>query len=191
MFGKSRSDISDYLTHWTKDTDNRTAFENLLSIIKEGVLIGGCQHIKGQYNCVCFTEAPKDIFKECRTRYSKYGIQVPKWWVYGKGGRPVIYQSEDEYYLLDASIRWRHVTYDFPGPDFTWEREWRVRADELVFDIDDIRIIILDDVDESIILDEHDSREREYMEYCAHMLGEYSYLSYPAREFPYGIEFYE
>jgi hypothetical protein len=60
---------------------------------------------------------------------------VPKDWLFERGGRPVIYQTDDEYSDLPESLRWRHVQYDPPnGVDFTWEREWRIKIDELPLD---------------------------------------------------------
>jgi hypothetical protein len=54
---------------------------------------------------------------------------VDKVWLYEKGGRPVIYQSEAEFKLLRPSQRFRHKRYEPPAEDFTWEREWRIRND--------------------------------------------------------------
>lgn len=56
---------------------------------------------------------------------------VPKQWLYVQGGRPVIYQSDKEFYDLPEAIRWRHVRYEpasSPPIDFTWEREWRIQC---------------------------------------------------------------
>jgi len=86
---------------------------------------------------VCFTEAPENVFHQVLGRYKPFGIQVPKSWLFEKGGRPVIYQAAGEYELLDEKIRWRHVRYEphTTAPiDFSWEREWRIQAEELVID---------------------------------------------------------
>jgi hypothetical protein len=72
---------------------------------------------------------------------------VPKTWGFERGGRPVIYQTEEEYHNLPESLRWRHVRFDpLNGIDFTWEREWRIRIDELVLDIS-VAVVIVPDSD--------------------------------------------
>ena len=52
-----------------------------------------------------------------------------------RGGRPVIYQANDEYELLLEDQRYRHVRFEpDSGVDYSWEREWRIRADELALE---------------------------------------------------------
>ena len=56
--------------------------------------------------------------------------------VYAMGGRPVIYQADEEYASLPDSHKWRHVKYEpsaTPPIDWTWEREWRLRCDHMDF----------------------------------------------------------
>lgn len=128
----SRNDISDYLIHFTKGTSWSEAFENLCSIAAEGRLRGNVTFIKGEYRCVCFSEAPLAavsnglVNPNYYSKYSPFGVMVPKQWLYAQGGRPVIYQSDAEFYDLPEAIRWRHVRYEptsAPPIDFTWERE--------------------------------------------------------------------
>jgi hypothetical protein len=57
-------------------------------------------------------------------------------WIFERGGRPVIYQPDSDFDLLPEDLRWRHVRFEPTGEkviDWTWEREWRVRCDELAF----------------------------------------------------------
>ena len=56
---------------------------------------------------------------------------LSKLWLYEQGGRPVIYQPDSDYDLLPDSLRYRHVRYEPPDVDFTWEREWRFPGSEL------------------------------------------------------------
>lgn len=67
--------------------------------------------------------------------YSPFGVLVSKKWLFELGGRPAIYQTEEEYHLLPSSHKWRHVRYDIRDGrdeiDFAWEREWRIRSDAL------------------------------------------------------------
>ncbi len=102
-------------------------------------LFGGTGMIKGGHTCVCFSEAPLSAIKNglvnesFYSRYSPFGIMVSKKWFFKQGGRPVIYQTEEEYSQLTEN-KWRHVTYNpsLENPiDFTWEREWRINAEKL------------------------------------------------------------
>jgi hypothetical protein len=93
---------------------------------------------------VCFSEAPfrylgYAIAQGYRAErpYQPFGIILKKNWLFAQGGRPVVYQLENQYTELPESHRWRHVRYDpcANAPvDFTWEREWRIRVDELPID---------------------------------------------------------
>ncbi len=127
-------------------------FDVIYKILREGRLIGGSGYIKGNYNCVCFTEAPiselsalfalnERLPVEQRPRYTPYGLAVTKEWLFQRGGRPVIYQHDNEYYNLSDQAKWRHVRYEPPGIDFTWEREWRIHTNELILEPTAILII--------------------------------------------------
>jgi len=92
---------------------------------------------------VCFSEAPLKslvnglVNPAAYSRYSPFGIVFEKRWIFGQGGRPVIYQPDDEYTTLNETHRWRHMRYEptnHDPVDFTWEREWRIRTDALQFD---------------------------------------------------------
>jgi len=67
-------------------------------------------------------------------RYEPFGVGVPKEWLFQRGGRPVIYQSDAEYERLPGDFRWRHCRYEPPDVDFTWEREWRIPLERLNLD---------------------------------------------------------
>lgn len=145
-----RSDISNYLVHFTKGNSEYEAFENLRSIIKSYSLIGNNGMIKGGHKCVCFSEAPLSAIKDglvnsdFYSKYSPFGIMLSKKWLFEQGGRPVIYQREEEYKLLNENS-WRHVTYepDKKEPiDFTWEREWRIKTDKLLIGEDMCTIVL-------------------------------------------------
>lgn len=134
-----RPDISDKLIHFTKGNSEEDAFNNLKSIIYSGELKGNeGQYIRGKHSCVCFTEAPLDACKDGFvnhnnfSRYSLFGLIFDKKWIYNTyNGRPVIYQSEEEYKILPEDMQWRHVRFEPNGDqwiDFTWEREWRINC---------------------------------------------------------------
>ena len=129
-----RSDLSDYLVHWTRGNDEDDACDHLNSIINDRYIKGGTKNRRGAIMSVCFTEAPGKVFHEIVGKYSGFGIQVSKKWAFSQGARPVIYQRDTEYTMLPVSLRWRHVRYepDNPKPfDFSWEREWRIPTDTL------------------------------------------------------------
>lgn len=144
-----RDDLSNKLIHFTKGTV-RKASMNIYSILLEKKLIGGSRDIKGGFKCICFTESPIGKFsyvlanpKLFEFPYAPLGIMVDKIWLFRQGGRPVIYQPDGEYELLDDSQKYRHKIYEpEKNIDYTWEREWRIHKKELVFDPMDITIIV-------------------------------------------------
>lgn len=137
-----RSDMSDWLIHCTD------SLESLQSILGEACLMGSNKRITGSYSCVCFSEAPltkvkaltcfvaayKNQISFSMIRYRPYGVAVRKKWLFEQGGRPVIYQTKDEYSFLPESHRYLHMTYNPGELDFTWEREWRIWTDILQLD---------------------------------------------------------
>jgi hypothetical protein len=167
----SRADISPYLVHFTSGNSYDDAFTRLQKIIADRKLIAGSRFIKGNYRCVCFSEAPLTSLKgglanlNYYSRYSPFGIMVSKQWLFAQGGRPVIYQSAEEYQSLPESHRWRHVLYEpshsTEAIDFTWEREWRIKCDYLVFDQRSAQVIVLDQSWADRLVSEHD-REEDY-----------------------------
>jgi len=143
--------MSNKLIHFTRGASEDEAFSTLMKIMREKRLLGGTRFIRGTYRCVCFTEAPLPSFceafidKNANFRYSPFGIMFDKTWVYSQGGRPVIYEHDSEFNLLDESIRWRHVRYepsDAYPIDFSWEREWRIHCDELFFTPADAIVVL-------------------------------------------------
>jgi len=128
----------------------KSAIEVLMTILKEKKLRGGTGNIKGSYNCICFTETPiAQLALSLADRagqqfkYRPVGIMVDKEWAFTQGARPAIYQTDEEYASLPEPLRYRHVRYEPSNKvDFTWEREWRLRADELPFTPSDVTLIV-------------------------------------------------
>jgi hypothetical protein len=77
-------------------------------------------------------------------RYKPFGVMVGKEWLFEQGGRPVIYQPASEFELLHERQRFRHVRYEPPTVDFTWEREWRVETDRLELDPARVSLVVPD-----------------------------------------------
>jgi hypothetical protein len=160
-----RDDLSNKLIHLTRDQGEILAADILLKIIAEKRLCGGIGNIKGGYRCICFCEAPISKLAQIlaekpanKIRYEPFGIMVDKSWLFIRGGRPVIYQTDGEYELLHETQRFRHVRYDpnLDNPiDFTWEREWRIRTDELPLDPSTAIIVIPNRQWEDYIINKH------------------------------------
>lgn len=166
-----RRDIGNLLFHFTRMPSEKIVIRkgNLVShveksargvlekILSEGKLLGSDRWMGAGHKCICFTEAPISelaaLFslvkiaasEDQRPRYEPYGIAVAKKWLYSKGGRPVIYDKKDAYDKLPDELKYRHVTYDPENKiDFTWEREWRIQAEELVLDPSQALVIVPD-----------------------------------------------
>lgn len=143
----NRIDHCENLIHFTKgkgkSLDYEKAYQNFKEIIKQGKLIGGDGMILGEHKCVCFTESPircltnkHELDTKYFSRYTPFGFQYTKKIVFENGGRPVIYSLRKEYENEkdNKKLNWRFVSYD-PNKDgkldFTWEREWRIKKDEI------------------------------------------------------------
>ena len=137
-----RGDLSNRLVHLTKGATPQDAASAFVSILRDARLRGSSGHIRGGFNCVCFSEAPLGTLTHVLAlpgpggmRYAPFGVMVSKKWLFRQGGRPVIYQAHDEYDLLHESQRFRHVRYEPDRDvDHTWEREWRIQTDGFALD---------------------------------------------------------
>ena len=146
-----RPDLSPFLTHLTKNTfadDKYLAFDNLVEILKTGVIKGSDSQqgfIKGANKAACFMDIPISSLKyiinaenSCKDnpRYEPYGILLTKKKAYKKGCRPVLYLSNDEIEALEIPPKelWRVVRLENNGDNWiNWmhEREWRCK-DQLI-----------------------------------------------------------
>jgi hypothetical protein len=84
-----------------------------------------------------------------------------KKWIFKKGGRPVIYQSDGEFQELPDRMKWRHARYEphgNPPIDFTWEREWRINS-ELEFGPDTGAIVVPDVKWVERLVQEHEAQQ--------------------------------
>lgn len=163
----SRNDISDFLIHFTKGDSWETAFTCLQKIIAEQTLLGAGTMIRGGYPCVCFSEAPLAALQNglintgFYSQYSPFGVLLHKQWLFQHGGRPVIYQPEAEFSSLPESHRWRHMRYEPPAVDFSWERAWRIHCRSLTFDCTTASIAVPNDAWAQHMVQQHE-HEQEY-----------------------------
>ena len=159
----SRSDISGYVFHMTKANEELNAFEVLIKILKERTLIGSSTQkgfITGDRKAVCFQDTPissivenihhEELYRDDlggKTRYTYYGICIPKSYLFKQGGRPVFYeQKEIAKQLLPKEEYWRIVDYNLSDIDniidWTHEREWRLPTDRFEFGFSKVVILI-------------------------------------------------
>lgn len=147
-----RNDLSNKLIHLTRDFEGINGRDRIVSILVDQNLKGSNNDIRGGYKCVCFSEAPissiglilanghEDI------RYSPYGLIFPKEYLFEVGARPVIYQPNSDYDLLPDDLKYRHVRFelfsDKKKNDFTWEREWRIKTENLPIQSNAVTIIV-------------------------------------------------
>jgi len=154
---QARSDVTDYVIHWTRSTTNAngtftSAYDVLKSIIKYGYLIPSFapkkrvtvgdrkNTIQGSNPAVCFTEQPLHSFvQSCcvlSSRYQPYAVAIRKDRLFVYGGRPAVYGDENLLAVLPDDWKYLWVRYN-PIPntelggypiDWTHEREWRARA---------------------------------------------------------------
>lgn len=148
-----RQDLSKFLVHFTRASEAESAYDVLQRILRERRVLSSSRFIRGSQPCVCFSEAPLGALEyglinaKGFTRYEPYGLQFEKEWIFGRGGRPVIYEPEQEFAELPHTHRWRHVRLELGDSpvDFTWEREWRLPCTELPFSARDVMIVLPDD----------------------------------------------
>ena len=163
-----RSDMSNCLVHLTLAATEAAAAEAFLSIVSSRELRGSSRDIRGGYKCVCFSEAPLAVLVHSLAlpavhglRYAPFGVIVAKDWLFTQGGRPVVYQPEEEFDLLSEDIRYRHVRYDpTKGPDYSWEREWRIRTSALSLHLAKVTFIVPTRSWEEHFFEEHAGQQR-------------------------------
>lgn len=151
---KARADLTEWLIHWTKKHNDKTALENLLSIISDGYIKSGNSirngrtTLYGVEKVVCFSQQPLWAFKitaeasNNEANIDQYGLIFHKEDLFAEGAMPVIYGLErlelqdikNRMQLKSCSVNeeeyFRIITF-VPNPksnsyiDWTHEREWR------------------------------------------------------------------
>jgi len=145
----SRPDPTPFLFHMKRSTssnDGYLAYDNLLNILKEGVIWGSSNKkgfTKGPNRATCFMDVPFASLKYIlapnraepqKPRYEPYGIMLRKFYTYDTGCRAVLYMSDEE--LKSLRIRqeelWRVVRFEVANENWiSWihKREWRSKGD--------------------------------------------------------------
>ena len=174
----ARPDLSNQLIHFTRGTEESSASEVLSKILREQRLMAGTGFIKGGYSCVCFTEAPIHFLAEsCRSvrwlnRYSPYGVMFDKCFIFGQGGRPVVYQSAGEFADLAEAKRWKHVRYEpVQEIDFTWEREWRLPCD-LSFTPNQATVVVPTKKNIALLAAHYEDEQDSWVQQLSNVIGE-------------------
>jgi len=144
-----RPDLSRFLVHLTKNTkakNGKSAYRNLLSILRSGKINGSTSakgFIKGKYSATCFMDIPlhclkyvldRDNADPADPRYEACGVLVQKPYAYKMGCRPVLYLSNAELKKLSLpdDELWRVVRFEVKENSWiSWlhEREWRCMGD--------------------------------------------------------------
>ncbi len=126
------------LAHFTRASEDLSALDNLVRILKAGLVRGATRMVRSGRRAVCLFDASTDelrrvLVRQNHRRYEPFGIAVDKRYAFRLGARPVIYMPFRE---ADAMLKpeeiWRVVGIDLdctPPVDWTYEREWRLLGD--------------------------------------------------------------
>jgi hypothetical protein len=168
--------MSDCVVHFTKPSENRTDYDNMMSILFQSTIrainpFGLCRNTapkKETQRTVCFSEIPLHLLERLSRRRGRYGIGFLKQFILANGGGPIWYIELNS--LREIALRrmiqqaidspnpgehpiWAMTPFidstgDYPNGSyrFEWEREWRVIGD-LHFSDDDVAFLILPEQD--------------------------------------------
>ena len=145
-----RPDISNSLIHLTRDRKDLTSEQVFDKIVSEKNILGSNEYIRGKHNCICFSETPISAIGQILAQesgdfhYGPFGFLFSKKYLFEKGARPVIYQPDSDYKLLSVELQYRHVRFEINNIDWTWEREWRLRTENLKLEPDTVTLIVRD-----------------------------------------------
>ncbi len=165
-------DMSEYVVHFTKEMQDRSAYDTMMSILSEQRLMAvgafgiarGLSALGDTQKSVCFSEVPLDrLDRLVDRRGTKFGIGFRQDVLVRAGGGRVWYVDKDSplaeavtaarqlgFNPWDADHPfWRLTPFiDFPGDygatayRFEWEREWRVPGD-MRFTSDEVAFLFI------------------------------------------------
>ncbi len=152
-------DMSDYVVHFTKDFNTKTAYENQLKILHSRVLMAMSSFGIARklapgavpQKAVCFSEIPLHLISRLAERRGLYGMGFTKQFVLDRGGGPVWYVERHGpaetalQHLIGQALSsnsaemspiWSLTPFVDSTGDyatgsyrFQWEREWRHLGD--------------------------------------------------------------
>jgi hypothetical protein len=123
------------LTHFTRRSADGNAMDNLVAILRSGIIRGSSRMVRTRREVVCLFDAALSelnrlLARNNRRRYEPFGVALDKRYAFAMGARPVIYLPWPEACeMLDEQELWRVVAIDpghTPPLDWTFEREWRI-----------------------------------------------------------------
>jgi hypothetical protein len=126
------------LTHFTRASPLSAALDNLVAMLREGIIHGSSRMVRNKQSVVCLFDAPlselaRTLNSRNRRRYQPFGIALDKRYAFKLGARPVIYLPWNEARrILPAQELWRVVSLEVdrvPAIDWSFEREWRIAGD--------------------------------------------------------------
>ena len=126
------------LAHFTRTSRGGSALDNLVAILRDGVLRASSRMVRSKSAVVCLFDAPLSELSKAldpgnRRRYQPFGIALDKRYAFGMGARPVIYLPlREARRILPSEELWRVVSLDIdrtPAIDWSFEREWRIPGD--------------------------------------------------------------
>lgn len=197
-----RPDSSEFLIHLIRHNDHLHAYDVLKKILKDGYIIGNNKYIRGKEKVICFTESTLPHLGEhirlynqflrqrenTRPLYNFYGLAFDKDLMYEHlGARPVIYEPESDFSKLPAEKKYLHQTHQpINNINFSWEREWRLKAE--AFQIKDefiSPILLVEDLDDVQNLQQEFYDEQA--NYYTQLSVSQTYFSVDIQIFPYPI----
>ncbi|RMH59471.1 MAG: hypothetical protein D6679_01800 [Candidatus Hydrogenedentota bacterium] len=122
-----------------------TAGDTLARIWNEGRLRAGGGLIRGGVPVVCFSEAsPEEISELHRYRpallrwdFEPFAIGIPIALAKSLGARKVQHRSPEEWKRLQPEQRWLYQKFLPGSSDYRAEREWRIRGDVVLTEIEE------------------------------------------------------
>jgi hypothetical protein len=106
------------LTHFTRAAKTSSALDNLVAILRDGVIRGSTRMVREGRAVVCLFDVPVRDLRVLldprnRRRYEPFGIAIDKRYAFRAGARPVIYMPwREAENLLAPGERWRVVTLE-------------------------------------------------------------------------------
>ncbi len=126
------------LTHFTRAAKTKSALDNLVAILREGIIRDSTRMVREGRAAVCLFDLPIGdlrivLDRRNRRRYEPFGIAIEKRYAFRMGARPAIYMPWREAEgLLAPGERWRVVALELerhPPIDWSYEREWRLAGE--------------------------------------------------------------